>query len=111
MIGEGPAPLCLRMYMLAAGINGTGGLGARAIYGDRTLTWREFEEAWLCQQTILKAQSSEEGSREVKSDAGIRRTLELEKDGKLDAYEANPDLQRPDWLPLDPYAPDVNLNN
>lgn len=87
--------------MLAAGAGEVGGLGARAIYGDRVLTLREFEEAWMVQQTMIRLGDPDK-AEDARKTLKVRTAIDLEQQGFLDAVEANPDYARPDWIPRDP---------
>lgn len=98
LTGEGPPPLELRKYILAAGMGEIHGLGAAAVYGPHPLLrYREFETAWAIQQAMAR---HAENPEETKKQVSIRRTLDLEKQGYLDVDSA--EAVRPDWLPLDP---------
>lgn len=97
LLGEGPAPYCLRRQMLAAGINQVGGLGAALFYPPRPLTYREFELAWVLQQRILAAQSRDDDER--RRDAASYRALQLERAGVFESPNAAG--LAPDGLPYD----------
>lgn len=103
--------------MLAAGVHPVGGLGARAIYGDRELTARELNAAWMMQQKIIEVANDNEGgagdpngddpnaaaghgsgAANMRTRVSARRVMRLEREGKL-SDDMDPDAQRPDWLP------------
>lgn len=89
LAGESPPPLALQKYLLAAGVGEVGGLGARAIYGDRQLTYFELQECWAFQQAVLTHMSRQDGGDGARRSASVANALRLERDGKLNDSDPN----------------------
>lgn len=62
------------MYMLATGERG---IGYQAVFGDKPLTWAEFEELSYYQQRALQA-ASDEGRDDIRLSITSRKLDELE---------------------------------
>lgn len=99
LLGDGPPPLPLRHYLVAAGVGDVHGLGAEAVYGPGQLDLETFELVYAIQQRVMLIQS-EEGQGDMRRETSIRRTLRLEREGMLDRIGFNP-LETGD-LPFDP---------
>lgn len=74
LLGQGPAPLILRMFLLATGERG---IGFRHVFGDRTVSIAEFELLSYCQQRVLEA-SSDEGRQQMSLDWAARKADQFE---------------------------------
>lgn len=76
----------LRMFLLATGERG---IGYQAVFGDKPLSWAEFEEFSYYQQRILLA-STEEGRNDIQLSLTARRLDEIEaREAQIEQMQAS----------------------